>query len=361
MVTVRTEKELGAVLKGKGKQVYLFLFAIITCLCIYGCSSLSISKLTPQDAMTQFKELTPKEGAEYYMDNRDDYSFLDTLYRDSIMPAVLSCNYFDMDSVALKGTTFEKGIQPVRDQKRNTLINQIEEELSSNSNKQCQAFQECYLPSLEMSIDSMLQEDVSDIMDDYAGGFLNYKKLSFFFGRNRNDFKKMFWEKFDTLKYQDQIKSYINNFFNNLNNEQNAYCVQMTGKSFKFNASISTPSFPVGLSKSTLRYVKKYTSKQKDEMVKEAVKDYVVPMAVSAVSGGLGTLYDIGNTAYDVNDVIKQIKNAKIDDDEMVKYICEHDVAYQIKNYYLDKWVHQVFQQVKESNQELFRQIVNNL
>ena len=166
--------------------------------------------------MTQFKELTPKEGAEYYMDNRDDYSFLDTLYRDSIMPAVLSCNYFDMDSVAhvLKGTTFEKGIQPVRDQKRNTLINQIEEELSSNSNKQCQAFQECYLPSLEMSIDSMLQEDVSDIMDDYAGGFLNYKKLSFFFGRNRNDFKKMFWEKFDTLKYQDQIKSYINNFFN---------------------------------------------------------------------------------------------------------------------------------------------------
>ena len=109
MVTVRTEKELGAVLKGKGKQVYLFLFAIITCLCIYGCSSLSISKLTPQDAMTQFKELTPKEGAEYYMDNRDDYSFLDTLYRDSIMPAVLSCNYFDMDSVAhvLKGTTFE--------------------------------------------------------------------------------------------------------------------------------------------------------------------------------------------------------------------------------------------------------------
>lgn len=60
--------------------------------------------------MTKFKEYTPKEGAEYYMDNRDDYSFLDTLYQDSIMPAVLSCNYFDMDSVAyvLKGTTFEK-------------------------------------------------------------------------------------------------------------------------------------------------------------------------------------------------------------------------------------------------------------
>ncbi len=187
-----------------------------------------------------------------------------------------------------------------------------------------------------MSIDSMLQEDVSDIMDDYAGGFLNYKKLIFFFGRNRNDFKKMFWEKFDTLKYQDQIRSYINNFFDNLNNEQNAYSIQMTGKAFKYNASISTPSFPVGLSQSTLRYVKKYTSKQKNEMVKEAVKDYVVPMAVSAVSGGLGTLYDIGNTAYDVNDVIKQIKNAKIDDDEMVKYICEHDVAYQIKNFYLE-------------------------
>ncbi len=173
--------------KTLSNQIWWFLCAIITCLCVYGCSS---TKLTPQEAMTKFKEYTPKEGAEYYMDNRDDYSFLDTLYQDSIMPAVLSCNYFDMDSVAyvLKGTTFEKEIQPVRNQKRNTLINQIEEELSSNSDKQCQAFQECYLPSLEMSIDSMLQEDVSDIMDDYAGGFLNYKKLIFFFGRNRNDF-----------------------------------------------------------------------------------------------------------------------------------------------------------------------------
>lgn len=42
--------------KTLSNQIWWFLCAIITCLSVYGCSS---TKLTPQEAMTKFKEYTP--------------------------------------------------------------------------------------------------------------------------------------------------------------------------------------------------------------------------------------------------------------------------------------------------------------
>lgn len=51
----------------------------------------------------------------------------------------------------------------------------------------------------------------------------------------------------------------------------------------------------------------------------------------------------------------------KIDDDEMVKYICSHDLSYQIKNFYLGLWTSQVYKEVDRSNKELFNYIQKNL
>lgn len=335
--------------------INLFL-SIILC----GCTT---SELTPQDAMTQFKVLSPREGAEYYMENRENYSFMDSLYCDSIMPAVLHCNFFDIDSVknVLQGTKFEKEIMPVYQNKRSELLENLDKELGIYNKNQCLAFEKHYIPALEMSIDSMLQKDVEDIMDNYAGGFLGYKKLAFLFGRGRNDFKKIFWEKFDTIKYQNQIRNYIQDFYNTVQIKQNSYSKDLIGKDFKAEMTIEVPLFPVGLSQSTLSYVKKYTNKQKEEIITEAIKDYAVPLVIGTISGGLSTIYDIGSTVYDINQIMDELKDMKISDDDMVKYICEHDLSYQIKYFYLNKWFEQVFEQITKSNQQLYNYIKINL
>lgn len=338
------------------------LVGLLLSVVLSGCGS-EETVLTASEAMARFKELSPKEGADFYVENHSKYTFLDTLYRDSVMPAVMQCNYFDMDSVyqALKGTAFVGKIAPIRKASRDSLLIQIKKELDADLLRQRDVYTRYYMPSLEMSIDSMLDEDVGEIMSKYAGGFMNFRKLAFLFGRDRNDFKEMFWDKFDTLKYQNKIKEYVQTFYNSVKDKQNAYCHDLTGENFNSNMKIRIPYFTIGLSQSTLSHVKKYTSEQVDEMLNEAIKDYAVPLALGVVSGGLSTVYDVGSTAYDVNEIVKDVKNAKIDDDEMMKYICAHDLAYQIKNFYIAQWTSQVFDELKRSNSELYNYILKKL
>lgn len=319
--------------------------------------------LSKVDAMEKFKELSPRDGAEFYLQNRNQYAFMDSLYIDSVMPAVLQCNYFDLDSVrrVLKETDFMATIEPLYQERRKEVALQVKMELGKNNAKLIDVYDKHYLPSLEMSIDSMLDDDVEKIMSKYAGGFMNYRKLAFLFGRDRDDFKEMFWEKFDTLRYQGKIIEYINTFFGSVKEQQNAYCVDLTGQEFNDTMMVETPPLIIGLSQSTLSHVKKYTSQQSSEIVGEAIKDYAVPLLLGAVSGGVANLYDVGSTAYDINKIVKDVKKVKIDDDEMVKFICSHDLAYQIKNYYIDKWTSQVHDEINKSNEKLYLFILKNL
>lgn len=342
------------------KRFLYFIIFALPCF-IIGCSPENV--LTKCSAMEKFRELSPKDGAEYYLQNHEQYSFLDTLYRDSIMPAVLQCNYFDLDSVrgVLFDTPFKAEIDPVYHQRKEQLLQQVKKEIEINANKQKKVFDKFYLPYLEMSIDSMIDEDVDNVMSKYAGGFLNFRKLAFFFGRGRNDFKQMFWEKFDTVRYQSKIKEYIYSFYGSVKLQQDEYCNSMTGTTFRCKMRVVTPPFKIGLTRSTLSYVKNYTSKQTSEMVGEAIKDYAIPLLLDVASGGAALVYDVGNTAYDVNDMVNELKNAKIDDDEMVKYICSHDLSYQIKNFYIALWTSQVYKEIDRSNNELFNYIQENL
>lgn len=135
----------------------------------------------------------------------------------------------------------------------------------------------------------------------------------------------------------------------------------MTGTTFRCKMRVVTPPFKIGLTRSTLSYVKNYTSKQTSEMVGEAIKDYAIPLLLNVVSREAALVYNVGNTAYDVNDMVNELKNAKIDDDEMVKYICSHDLSYQIKNFYIALWTSQVYKEIDRSNNELFNYIQENL
>ena len=207
----------------------------------------------------------------------------------------------------------------------------------------------------------MLEKDLKDTMSKYAGGFLNYKKLNFLFGRDRNEFKQMFWDEFDIEKYQEHISMHIQAYLDTISKRQNNYCKEITGSSFEEKIVMDNPELKIGLSKSTLKHVQNYTKKQTDEIWTDIFKDWIAPVILAGASGGLSTIYDIGTFAYDIKVTLDDIKEEKIDPDDMVRYVCNHDLSYQFSNYYLNHCIEKVNSLINESNHKLFNRIITQL
>lgn len=212
-----------------------------------------------------------------------------------------------------------------------------------------------------MDVDSMLEEDIKKIINDYAGGLFNWRKLAFFFGRNRDDFKDMFWDKFDVDKYTKHIEKHVKAYFDITLQQQNKYCQNIIGKSFNESMKIEYPEFIVGLSPRTLKHIQTYTHGETKEMTEETIRDWVAPAVLGAMSGGLSVIYDIGTFAYDIKVSVDDIKAQKLDNDDRLAYVCRNDVAFQIRNYYLDKWTAMVNKAIDNNNKKLYNKICSEL
>ena len=70
-------------------KVIFFYLSILIGLSSCNVSSLSEEpKLTPEDAINSLADLSPTEGAQFFVDNREQYPFLDTVYVEHIVPLI---------------------------------------------------------------------------------------------------------------------------------------------------------------------------------------------------------------------------------------------------------------------------------
>lgn len=336
-------------------------------LIMFACSDKKVVSenlpLTETAAMDTFVKLSPQEGARFYVANRDEYAFLNMLYIDSVLPFVSYCDYYEMKSTAkeLAGTPCADTVNEWLGKVREEYLSTLSKEIHANGELQKKAFAETVLPAIEMDVDSMLEDDIKDIINDYAGGWFNWRKLFFFIGRGRNDFKGMFWEKFDTLKYTKHIEEHVKAYFDLTLQQQNSYCKNVIGKGFNEPMKIEYPNFVVGLSPRTMKHIETYTHGETEEMTEELVRDWVVPAALATMSGGISTIYDIGTFAYDIKVSIDDIKAPKLDNDDRLAYVCRNDVSFQIRGYYLDKWTAMVNRAIDENNRKLYNKIKSEL
>ena len=75
-------------------KTIFFVFAILISFSSCNVSSSDEGpKLTPEDAINSLAELSPTAGAQFYVDNRNDFPFLDTLYVDNIVPIIGLCGF----------------------------------------------------------------------------------------------------------------------------------------------------------------------------------------------------------------------------------------------------------------------------
>lgn len=350
-------------------KVALFCFSILIGLssCCLNSSS-EEPYLTPEIAINQLAELSPTEGAQFFVNNREQYPFLDTLYVDNIVPIVGQCSFDTINAVkkCVEKTPADDALSPYYNETREDYLAGLNQEIKENAISQKKAFVDYIVPAMQVEIDSLLEVDMSEVMSKYSGGFMNWRKLKFWFGTGSDDFEKIWNENIDNDKYTECVAKYINTYLDSLAVQRNNYYNDIIENGdFESETRISQATMDLLLAKKCVREVKKFTEKEKDEMTTSFLKDWVAPTILGAFSGGVGTVvswaYDAGNFLYDVKVTLDDIKSQKLDSEEVIKYACMENIGFQIRQAYLKYYTERVFRNIDENSDKLYNIISENL
>ena len=350
-------------------KVALLCFSIL--IGLSSCSLNSSSEepyLTPEIAINQLAELSPTEGAQFFVNNREQYPFLDTLYVDNIVPIVGQCSFDTINAVkkCVEKTSADDALSPYYNETREDYLAGLNQEIKENAISQKKAFVDYIVPAMQVEIDSLLEVDMSEVMSKYSGGFMNWRKLKFWFGTGSDDFEKIWNENIDNDQYTECVAKYINTYLDSLAVQRNNYYNDIIENGdFESETRISQATMDLLLAKKCVREVKKFTEKEKDEMTTSFLKDWVAPTILGAFSGGVGTVvswaYDAGNFLYDVKVTLDDIKSQKLDSEEVIKYACMENIGFQIRQAYLKYYTERVFRNIDENSDKLYNIISENL
>lgn len=350
-------------------KVALLCFSIL--IGLSSCSLNSSSEepyLTSEIAINQLAELSPTEGAQFFVNNREQYPFLDTLYVDNIVPIVGQCSFDTINAVkkCVEKTPADDALSPYYNETREDYLAGLNQEIKENAISQKKAFVDYIVPAMQVEIDSLLEVDMSEVMSKYSGGFMNWRKLKFWFGTGSDDFEKIWNENIDNDKYTECVAKYINTYLDSLAVQRNNYYNDIIENGdFESETRISQATMDLLLAKKCVREVKKFTEKEKDEMTTSFLKDWVAPTILGAFSGGVGTVvswaYDAGNFLYDVKVTLDDIKSQKLDSEEVIKYACMENIGFQIRQAYLKYYTERVFRNIDENSDKLYNIISENL
>ena len=357
------------VIKLKSKTFFIcFIVLVAFSSCNVSSSSTEDIELTPEKAIGKLADLSPTEGAQFFVDNRAQYSFLDTLYTDNIVPIIGQCSFDTIKAVkeVIEDTPANVALFPLYNNARNAYLESLHQEIRNNANSQKKAFVDYMIPAMQVEIDSLLEVDMGEVMSKYSGGFMNWRKLKFFFGTGSDDFEKIWNENIDNDKYTECVAKYIDTYLDSLSVQRDNYYKDIVGKGeFESESRISQAKMDLLLAKKCVREVKKFTEKEKAEMTTSFLKDWVTPTILGAFTGGVGAAvswaYDAGNLLYDVKVTIDDIKSQKLDSDEVVKYACMENIGFQIRQAYLKYYTERVFKNIDENSDKLYNSISENL
>ena len=357
------------VIKLKSKTFFIcFIVLVAFSSCNVSSSSTEDIELTPEKAIGKLADLSPTEGAQFFVDNRAQYSFLDTLYTDNIVPIIGQCSFDTIKAVkeVIEDTPANVALFPLYNNARNAYLESLHQEIRNNANSQKKAFVDYMIPAMQVEIDSLLEVDMGEVMSKYSGGFMNWRKLKFFFGTGSDDFEKIWNENIDNDKYTECVAKYIDTYLDSLSVQRDNYYKDIIGKGeFESESRISQATMDLLLAKKCVREVKKFTEKEKAEMTTSFLKDWVTPTILGAFTGGVGAAvswaYDAGNLLYDVKVTIDDIKSQKLDSDEVVKYACMENIGFQIRQAYLKYYTERVFKNIDENSDKLYNSISENL
>lgn len=344
------------IIKGKKIWYHLIIF-ILTSFFFSSCIDKKGTDFSKENAMQKFLEMSPISAASFYAKERKNYQFLDQFYRDSILPAIALCSYRELKGIKtiLRFTPVNEVVDSYFKDRRAEYLDKIQSEIINNTKLQKEIFENEVYPLLKIELDSMLNSDITNVMNKYSGGFLNYKKLEFFIGKNSNDFKRIWNENVDSKNYSKHINRYIYVYLDSICQYQKQYLYSITGRKLNKDINLNVPDITINVSSDILKDVNNYTSGEKKTMTKEFIKDYAAPIVVGAVTGGVGSvIYEMGNYSYDIYDVYNNIKNKTVSPEEQLIASCVEKVCSDVEKKYFEDIKQMVFKAIDDNNRVIF-------
>lgn len=327
---------------------YLALLYVVF---IANSCSLKEKEVKTADELTcVFSSMEVDDVVDYYINNQGKFVFLDSIFVETITPVFYSMPIDDVKdwNSKLKGTTISEYVDYVYDQMKDEYLSNVEEELDSIAQVEKDLFDEQVLPMIEMGVDSMLTSDVDYVMSKYAGGFLNFRKLAFFAGRDANDFEELWNDTIKSSNYARYTDRFIADYMLEIKQLNTDYIESLEGvtiwskikkwfttwvqKEYVCNSGIM-PNLK--LNTITKEAINNYTDKETSEMFTDGLKDYAVPGILGAFSfGTLAGVYEVCNIAYDVNEIVT---NDQPSPDDVIKDRCVYDMIEELKIDYLEE------------------------
>lgn len=318
-------------------------------------------QLTYDEAVMNMMDMEPADAAWYYNVNRKKFSFMDSLFVEEIIPMLEDCSLQDIKDVFYKvvGTPVEEYVYCLYDDKKIEFLDGVETELDSLAEIEFFTFLDEFMPIVEVCLDSAVSEDVGKVMEEFAGGFLNINKLSFFGGETGKRFKEKWEECINYEVYDELLRTLTCDFAEEISNLHSAYYQTATGyQRSNSPMSVEVPSIEYNISQQVADQVGVYVSGELKGMLWSAFKDYVVPAALDAMTGGAySTIYEVGNLAYDVKVTYDEIQSEDPTPEERLIYLCCNDLENHIDNTYIGILTENVANMLLQEKENLLLEI----
>lgn len=359
------------------KNKHLLLIAIVlTIILILIGKQLFHKERTPiyieeEIAIDSLYKLTTVESATFYVKHYKDNPFLTKTYVDSIInPYFNNLDVYELKSIynILHKTPISKIIAKYYGKAKESELRDIASELNTHRELHVALLTDSLLPLLIIEADGVIEKTVNDVFEDFAGGFLNYKKLGFFFGRDAEDFveswdeqKENFVVNYSTIS-DEYIKSYLTFITNQRNEYFRTWLPKYNSKIAKENINLFQYNIPV--TTEHLEYVNKYTDSEISSMISETITDLIIDAGVitvgtlvggpiggflSSTGGAFATSVGIG-----VMQSIKEVKN--LSSDQIFIYTCTEYTIEDLERFYINQAEQLKKNLIKEDN-ELINQI----
>ena len=345
------------------KLGYILLPLVI--IFLSSCSSNGL-KNTPEKELTYrqaemiFDNSTLEEGAHFYRVNRGKFSFLDSLYFEECFPLLADCSLIQLKNIFLdlRSTPIEEYVYCLYDDMKEDYLDGIAEELDSMATIEVSLFLDDVIPLIDIVLDSLISEDLGKVMEDFSGGFLNVKKLTFFTGGTQARFKEKWEERVDLERYRDVINDFSKDFLDEISSFNSQYYKESTGLRYEEKIQFNTPNLSYNISDNIVKHVSDYVDNEVWGMLGSAFKDYLVPLTIDAVTGGAyTTLYEIGNFAYDVKVTYDEIQDLEPSAEEKLIYICANDIEENLNQHFIEQIKDQMMMTIQNENIRLYNAI----
>ena len=319
-------------------QTFIALF--VPCVIVYFAALMvgnipkpKVPELNEEQVLTVLSYKSPEDGAYYYVHRREYYDFLDELYCNEVIPIILEGEYQDAKAVMriLAGTPAGEVFEPLFLEMKYNYQNYLYNQLDIMTNSLKESYENDIQSLLPVVMDSVLVESSKSIVKEYAGGFINYKKIGLFFSSNNfQRFESIALKSLEDRIIEQEIDKVCAQYFLSMVENYSDCHLSLFGDSLK----ISIPQLPscvevIPKFESMESEINKFSREEGNEYMLAVFKDGIIPLAMIPFTGGIGTAiaagYDLATFGYDAYECYKDIANMELSfEEKMELYIASN-------------------------------------